>query len=473
MNVKSYIALLIVFHINILSAQSIQHPWHVIDRGGGKSTASGVILQASIGQPAIQFMSASSTTLESGYIPGLRGYSGIATATSQSLANGWNLLSVPLAVNDYRKTTLYPNAVSSAFIYQGSYEHRDTLRNGEGFWVKFGSPGSVLIGGAALEAESVAVSAGWNLIGPPSYPFPVSHIVSPGTNVLSSYFGYSSSYFVEDTLEPGFGYWVRVSSPGKLVFNSGSGVNGPSCLQTVTKSAENQTTEISSALKSIGDLSILRLADVEGKTAKLYFLTSPTELDPKMSELPPPAPEGSAEVRFSTNHLVEVADRSLSKTIPIVVRGMKPPLTVRWEIMAVSSSSALLLLDGKSIMMKGRGEARISNPETPLKLILQPPEGIELPKEFALRQNFPNPFNPTATIPYQLPSESRITLRIFNILGQLVETLNDDIEQAGYKSVNWNASSFASGIYFYQLEATSVANPSKTFTQVRKMCLVR
>jgi hypothetical protein len=96
-----------------------------------------------------------------------------------------------------------------------------------------------------------------------------------------------------------------------------------------------------------------------------------------------------------------------------------------------------------------------------------------VPAEFALDQNYPNPFNPTTTIRYQLPTDSRVSLQIINLLGQVVGILSDETQSAGYKSINWNASSFASGIYFCRMEAVSAADPMKTFTQVRKVVLIR
>jgi len=97
----------------------------------------------------------------------------------------------------------------------------------------------------------------------------------------------------------------------------------------------------------------------------------------------------------------------------------------------------------------------------------------ERPVAYDLGQSYPNPFNPTATIRYDLPADSRVSLRVFNLLGQVVATLSDGIEPAGYRSVEWNAAPFASGIYFYQLEATSVTDPNVSFTQVRKMMLLK
>ncbi len=103
------------------------------------------------------------------------------------------------------------------------------------------------------------------------------------------------------------------------------------------------------------------------------------------------------------------------------------------------------------------------------EIIGKPP----VPSSFALGQSYPNPFNPTARIDYQLPLDSRVSLKVYNIAGQVVSVLRDDIENAGYKSVEWNANGFASGVYFYKLEVTSATDASKSFTQVRKMALVK
>ncbi len=97
----------------------------------------------------------------------------------------------------------------------------------------------------------------------------------------------------------------------------------------------------------------------------------------------------------------------------------------------------------------------------------------ELPTAYALKHAFPNPFNPATIIRYALPSESHVSLTICNLLGQIVTTLTDKIETAGYKQVEWDASNFPSGIYFYRLDAVSVADPSKSFTSVKKCVLVK
>lgn len=79
----------------------------------------------------------------------------------------------------------------------------------------------------------------------------------------------------------------------------------------------------------------------------------------------------------------------------------------------------------------------------------------------------------SCTNPTQLPQNSIVTLTIYDILGQEIKILINGIQEAGYRHIEWNATNIASGIYFYRIEATSVLDPSKSFTQVRKMILLR
>ncbi|HEY4611441.1 MAG TPA: T9SS type A sorting domain-containing protein [Bacteroidota bacterium] len=76
---------------------------------------------------------------------------------------------------------------------------------------------------------------------------------------------------------------------------------------------------------------------------------------------------------------------------------------------------------------------------------------VATPKTFELFQNYPNPFNPTTTINYQLPTPMRVTLKIFNLLGQEVATLIDGEKPAGFHQETFDARTLASGVYVYQL----------------------
>ncbi len=101
----------------------------------------------------------------------------------------------------------------------------------------------------------------------------------------------------------------------------------------------------------------------------------------------------------------------------------------------------------------------------------------ELPKEFGLSQNFPNPFNPTTTIRYQLPVAARVTVKIYNVLGQEVYSLVSKTMDAGYHQIMWNGinsrqSAVASGIYIYRISAQSLDGKQK-FSKSKKMMILK
>ncbi|MGE5315644.1 MAG: T9SS type A sorting domain-containing protein, partial [Acidobacteriota bacterium] len=99
-------------------------------------------------------------------------------------------------------------------------------------------------------------------------------------------------------------------------------------------------------------------------------------------------------------------------------------------------------------------------------------ESGSVPVDFFLAQNFPNPFNPSTTIRFALPIRSRVTIGIFNVLGQKVETLADGEYQPGMHSVVWNAKA-ASGMYLYRLTALPVNGKARAFSETRKLLLLR
>ncbi|MGA3244406.1 MAG: T9SS type A sorting domain-containing protein [Bacteroidota bacterium] len=82
-------------------------------------------------------------------------------------------------------------------------------------------------------------------------------------------------------------------------------------------------------------------------------------------------------------------------------------------------------------------------------------ENTSVANAFGLDQNYPNPFNPSTAISYQLSAKSFVSLRVFNILGAEVATLVEGQKEAGRHTMSWNASSLPSGMYLYQLTATS------------------
>lgn len=102
---------------------------------------------------------------------------------------------------------------------------------------------------------------------------------------------------------------------------------------------------------------------------------------------------------------------------------------------------------------------------------------VVLPQIFALHENFPNPFNPTSTIKYDLPTDSFVELMIYDLLGREIKTLIYGNETAGFKSAVWdgkdyNGNAVSSGMYIYRFSAVS-RESDEVFNQTRKMALLK
>jgi plastocyanin len=90
-----------------------------------------------------------------------------------------------------------------------------------------------------------------------------------------------------------------------------------------------------------------------------------------------------------------------------------------------------------------------------------------IPDNFILMQNYPNPFNPSTAISFDLARTARVSLKVYNVLGQLVATLLDDVKQPGSYKVSFNAATLGSGMYFYRLLTDA------GFSESRKMLVVK
>jgi hypothetical protein len=100
-----------------------------------------------------------------------------------------------------------------------------------------------------------------------------------------------------------------------------------------------------------------------------------------------------------------------------------------------------------------------------------------VPTQFELSQNYPNPFNPTTTIRFSLPQQTSLKINIYNMLGELVETIAEGIYEAGFHKVTFSAkggSSLPSGVYIYRMEGTySSTGIGQSFVQSKKMILIK
>ncbi len=94
-----------------------------------------------------------------------------------------------------------------------------------------------------------------------------------------------------------------------------------------------------------------------------------------------------------------------------------------------------------------------------------------IPTEFYLSQNYPNPFNPVTKIKFDLPNDSKVKLIVYDLLGKEIKTIvNSQLPQGRYE-YDFVGSNFASGVYFYRLEA--VQNSGEKFIETKRMVLLK
>lgn len=385
--------------------------------------------------------------------------------------DGWNLVSLPVGRTDARATTVFPEAASGAFSYAGSYLLKDTLRNGPGYWVKFPSALSLLVGGTAIAAETVAVRAGWNILGSLTDPIAVSSLspISP-VAISSSVYGYNAvlGYSIADSVRPGKGYWLKMNQDGQLVLPP-----------SVTSQSESKPVAVEPMIADEAHVAVVTFIDRNGRRRELTLLSSSAASgSARMDELPPAPPEGGFDVRFQEAQNAALRIGTETQRAPVSIDAVGGRLTVEWNI--TRSGLSLELLSGAAatpITMDGSGRAElILRPgRTEMFLLTMPggPQTPSLPSRMILDQNFPNPFNPSTVISYSLPARAFVRLVVFDLLGRELSVLAQSEEDAGSHRVVWDASNVSGGVYYYRLEAVDIADPSRTASDTKKMFLIR
>lgn len=96
---------------------------------------------------------------------------------------------------------------------------------------------------------------------------------------------------------------------------------------------------------------------------------------------------------------------------------------------------------------------------------------VEAPTEVKLNHNYPNPFNPSTNISYRLPKQMQVKVTVYNILGRKVAVLADELQKAGEQTLRWDASRYASGVYFYRIIAEG--NNGQQIVRSKKMLLIK
>ena len=124
--------------------------------------------------------------------------------------------------------------------------------------------------------------------------------------------------------------------------------------------------------------------------------------------------------------------------------------------LAVDNDGLIYVADGEGGVLIVRFDEPSSVPQNNI---------VEIPSQFVLQQNFPNPFNPSTRIKYTLRKSNHIVLNIYNLSGQEVATLVNEFQPAGEYQITWQPKGLPSGLYFYKLQAGETSITKKLILQ--------
>ena len=140
------------------------------------------------------------------------------------LQSGWNLVGLPLEVEDASYNILFPESIGGTlYSYDGAYVPESYLTSGEGYWLRFNNAGSTTITGAPINELTISLSEGWNLVSGISEAVSIYSVSDPDEIIVSgTLYGYDGAYVPSEELISGKGYWLRAYEDGEITLTSGA-----------------------------------------------------------------------------------------------------------------------------------------------------------------------------------------------------------------------------------------------------------
>ncbi|MDP6584000.1 MAG: FlgD immunoglobulin-like domain containing protein, partial [Anaerolineales bacterium] len=316
--------------------------------------------------------------------------------------------------------------------------------------LRFDTTGSTTIIGHPINELVISLTEGWNLVSGLHEDISIYSINDPDSTIVpNTLFGFSDAYFLTEELVPGKGYWLRAFQDGEVTI-TGDGL-----------------ARVTSQDFSLNDrANTLTINDMD-----LYFGIEMSAREKLSYSLPPKPPSGAFDIRFKGD------TRVTKEKAEIEVMSTTETLTIAYNVVIDAGEHMNWVLtsdNGKDYILDDSGEITVPSSE---RFVLNRESVI--PVTFALHQNYPNPFNPITTLRYDLPSDALVTLSIYDMLGREITQLVNTTQEAGFKSVQWDATdsmgrTVSAGVYLYQIQAGDPSpNSGHGFVQTKKMVLLK
>jgi len=360
----------------------------------------------------------------------------------------WNMVGLPLEVEDAYYYTLFPYAqYYTLYAFDGIYQNVDNLQVGTGYLIRMGMPESNTISftGGLIDSVTITLNEGWNIISGLSDTVDVNILYNSDLVASGTIYGYQVVYYEASTIDPGRGYWARAWDDGEILLTSG---------EVLAKYNEPYDYTMEANSLSFNN---------DENEATLYFGAEVPEEEKIRYNLPPLFEGIQFDARYGGDTKIAFQESDIS------VLTTSETLTITYDIKLNAGEHhnwVLTAIGGEEYILENAGEIVVPSAER-FTLELR----AVVPFTFTLHQNYPNPFNPITTLRYDLPSDAMVTLTVFDMLGKEITQLVNTTQQAGFKSIQWDATDsmgkpVSAGVYLYQIQAGE-------FVQTKKMVLLK
>jgi hypothetical protein len=379
------------------------------------------------------------------------------------IKRGWNLLSMPLAPTNTNWNVIYKNAINVPWAFVNSqYQQRETMRFGEGYFMKYSSQVDTNFSGAFIKEITKAknkikiwagdipdpgnpqFNGGWNLVGGLSVVTGIDGILfepsdnnqKPDLSYTKAYgvYGYRTDkgYFEVSNMTPGFGYWLKASSDGYY-----------GLFATYGKLAASEYTFNKQEVMSRS--AKITLQD-NAQHSKDVFFTNDNTVESKYFELPPVFSPDMFDVRFSNNSYLVSSNESL-----VNVQGVTYPVSFSMEY----ADADYTFIDPVTSEIYGTIKAGTSGNVTISAL---PSGSVKVMKQNVASEMFsftafPVPANDFTNISYTLTNNDFVTVKLYDALGNEVAQLVNEYKAKGSYNETISLKNFATGNYMMKLSA--------------------
>ncbi|RPI70027.1 MAG: T9SS C-terminal target domain-containing protein, partial [Ignavibacteriae bacterium] len=360
---------------------------------------------------------------------------------------GWNLLSVPVNPSSSYWGDIFKNALNIPIRFaQNSYQANETnLAPGVGYFVKYSDEVDKSVAGSRLtriddNTHATRLYEGWNTIGSLSTPISTERVelIPYGTSgafpqIEGDIFRYVTDrgYQAVTEIQPGLGYWIHITGQAYLKMTAGSGNKAGVNFSSVREAVKNSSATVT-------------INDAANKSADLYISEIGTVDAMNVFELPPVPPAGMFDVRFSNQAYVEDAVSPL-----IRLQGVDFPATIT-VANATRNYTVVNPVTGDVLgtVVAGRSNTiTIADPRTPSIRLM----GGEADFATLNASVTPNPVANAAVVNVTVPNAGRVTVELFNLVGERLATLLDEVKATGVYGVDLNAASFGAGRYIVKV----------------------